>query len=80
MVGKFDSRLAARLYPLSLDGFPDDCTGDVTECGFFACAFTGRRFYVLLEDSQGFVSAETYPDEASFSARWEELESAALPN
>lgn len=82
MAGKFSSNEAEELYNWSLEGGADDECGDVGVCGFWACVFKGELedsglflydYYILIEDDQGFVSAEAFDDAEALEARWQEL-------
>lgn len=74
MSGKFSNATCERLYNRSLEGFHDDETGNVDECGFWACVFrlkTGG--FILVNDSQGFVELERHRTPDELERRWTEL-------
>jgi len=77
-MGKFDSKLAEALYDLSLDSSQDDECGDVSVCGFWAARFDTlecleTEHAILIEDEQGFVSAESFDSLDDLETRWNEL-------
>lgn len=77
-MGKFDSELAESLYELSMDSSQDDECGDVGMCGFWAARFDNlecleTEYAILIEDEQGFVSAEAFDSLEELEARWAEL-------
>ena len=76
---KFDSPLAERLYELSLDGLWHDDEASAGDGNGWACLFTNLitnacTFVVhaiLREDSQGFVTCETFDSGEEAEEGWE---------
>jgi hypothetical protein len=81
MPGKFegnaDESLAERLHQMTLDGGPDEETGDVQESGWYGLLIdTGEDdapHAIVEEDSQGFFSYESYENEAEAREAWKKL-------
>jgi len=70
MIGKFDSVEAEELYKESLNGGLDDEVGSVSEAGWFGLMDT----FILSEDSQGFVSLDSFGNRKEAERAWADVQ------